>query len=68
MFDKAVVNGAGASPVYLGLIAASGQPPQWNFHKYLLGRDGALVATFPSKVAPEDPKLVAAVEEALRRK
>jgi glutathione peroxidase len=68
MFDKAVVNGAGASPVYLGLIAASGQPPKWNFHKYLLGRDGALVATFPSKVAPEDPKLVAAVEEALRRK
>ena len=68
MFGKAVVNGAGASPVYRGLIAASGQPPEWNFHKYLIARDGKLVASFPSKVAPEDPKLVSAVEQAIRER
>jgi glutathione peroxidase len=66
MFDKAVVSGADASPVYKGLIAASGQPPQWNFHKYLIGRDGKLLATFPSKVAPEDPKLVSTLEQAIK--
>jgi glutathione peroxidase len=68
MFDKAVVNGTDASPVYRGLIDASGQPPKWNFHKYLIGRDGKLVGTFPSKVAPEDPKLVSAVEQAIKAK
>jgi glutathione peroxidase len=68
MFDKSVVNGAGAGPVYRGLIEASGQPPKWNFHKYLLGRDGKLVATFPSKVTPEDPKVVAAIEQTLAAK
>lgn len=68
MFDKAVVKGADASPVYRGLIEASGQPPQWNFHKYLVGRDGKLLGTFPSQVAPEDPKLVSAVERAIKAK
>jgi glutathione peroxidase len=66
MFDKAVVKGAGASPVYRGLIEASGEPPKWNFHKYLVGRDGKLLGTFPSQVAPGDPKLVSAVEQAIK--
>ncbi len=66
MFDKAVVKGGGASPVYRGLIDASGQPPKWNFHKYLIGRDGKLAGSFSSEVAPEDPKLVTAVERAIK--
>ena len=68
MFDKSVVKGADAGPMYQGLIAASGQPPKWNFHKYLIGRDGKLRESFPSKVAPEDPELVSAVEQAIRAK
>ena len=40
-------------------------PPVWNFTKYLVGADGTLIARWPTKVAPEDPKIVAAIEAAL---
>lgn len=65
MHEKSVVAGPGASPLYRGLAAKAGEAPKWNFHKYLVGRDGQLLASFPSKVAPDDPKLVAALEGAL---
>jgi glutathione peroxidase len=65
MLEKAVVKGAEAAPLYRGLAGQTGQAPRWNFHKYLLGRDGRAIASYPSAVAPEDPKLVAAVEKAL---
>ena len=41
--------------------------PGWNFTKYLVGADGKLIARFSTKTAPDDPKLVAAVEAALER-
>jgi len=65
MLGKSVVSGPGAVPLYRGLAAGTGQPPKWNFHKYLLGRDGRVVASFPSAVAPGDARVVAAVEQAL---
>lgn len=65
MLAKSVVSGPAAAPLYRGLAAATGDKPGWNFHKYLLDRDGKAVASFPSAVAPEDPRLVAAVEKAL---
>jgi glutathione peroxidase len=65
MLAKTAVAGTGATPLYRGLAAATGQAPRWNFHKYLLGRDGKAVANFPSSVAPQDARLVAAVEKAL---
>lgn len=37
----------------------------WNFNKFLIGRDGKVVRHFPSKVKPDNPKLVDAIEEAL---
>jgi glutathione peroxidase len=40
-------------------------PPVWNFTKYLVGADGRLIDRWPTKVAPEDPKIVAAIEGAL---
>ncbi len=40
-------------------------PPVWNFTKYLVGGDGRLIARWPTKVTPEDPKIVAAIESAL---
>ena len=40
-------------------------PPAWNFTKYLVGADGRLVARWATKVAPEDPELTAAIEDAL---
>jgi glutathione peroxidase len=38
---------------------------EWNFTKLLVGRGGAVVARFPSKIKPEDPKVIVAIEEAL---
>jgi len=67
MFAKSVVTGKNANPLHAQLASASGQAPEWNFHKYLVGRDGKLVASFPSRVTPLDGKLVAAVEKALAR-
>jgi len=56
--------GAGQSPVYAFLTQA-GDVPNWNFCKYLVGKDGAVRAFFPSNVAPEDRMLRNAVNEAL---
>ncbi len=65
MFEKVHVVGENATPLYRELAAASGQAPKWNFHKYLIGRDGRLIADFGSKTAPDDKALVAAIERAL---
>lgn len=65
MFEKVHVVGGDATPLYRDLAKAAGQAPQWNFHKYLIGRDGRLVASFGSKTKPDDPQVVAAIEQAL---
>ncbi len=65
MFAATVVKGAGAHPLFAELAQATGQAPKWNFHKYLVARDGRPIAQFESKVAPLSPALVAAVEKAL---
>ena len=64
--EKAVVKGATPHPFYKW--AASERPldvPRWNFHKYLIGRDGHIAAAFPSAVEPNDPRLIAAIEKQL---
>ena len=61
--QKAVVKGGQAHAFYKW--AASQRPnelPRWNFHKYLIGRDGALKATFGSAVDPLDPAIIASIE------
>lgn len=65
MFEKVHVLGEQATPLYKGLTRATGVAPGWNFHKYLVGRDGKVIAQFPSKVKPDDKDLVAAIEQAL---
>lgn len=65
MLAKAAVSGREAIPLYRDLAAKTGQAPAWNFHKYLLGRDGRAVGSFPSAIAPEADRVVAAVEKAL---
>lgn len=63
MFGKIDVNGADRHPLYAALIAA--QPAdgdiRWNFEKFLVGRDGTVVARFHPKTAPDDPALVSAI-------
>lgn len=58
--------GAGQSPVYALLGEATGKLPNWNFCKYLVGKDGKPISFHPSKVAPDDAQLRAAIEAALR--
>ena len=63
---KAEVRGAGQHPFYKW--AAAEKPlelPRWNFHKYLIGRDGHIAASFPSEIEPNDPRLIAAIEKEL---
>jgi glutathione peroxidase len=67
MFAKVVTKaGEGQSPIY-AFLGKGGELPAWNFGKYLVGRDGKVVAYFPSKVAPESPELRDAIEKALGR-
>lgn len=54
-----------AGPLYQKLGQAAGRFPSWNFHKYLVGRNGELIADFPSGVAPDAPELVNAIQNAL---
>jgi glutathione peroxidase len=65
MFEKVVVRGSDATPLYRDLSAATGEQPGWNFHKYLIDRSGKVIASFGSRVKPDAPELVAAVEKAL---
>ena len=65
MLAKTVVSGPQAAPFYKALAASTGQAPGWNFHKYLLGRDGKVVGSYPSDISPEDARLAGAVEKAL---
>lgn len=66
MFEKVHVTGADATPLYRRLREATGVEPGWNFHKYLIARDGRVVGNWPSKVKPDDPELVAAIERELK--
>ena len=52
MFAKTNVAKHHADPLYKALAAASGTYPQWNFHKYLIGRNGQLVANYKSSIDP----------------
>jgi glutathione peroxidase len=65
MFAKSVVSGPTPNPLYVELIKITGKTPAWNFHKYLIDRNGKVVDSFPSKVTPTDKQLVGAVEKAL---
>ena len=67
MFTKTVVTGPNANPLHAALTSATGEAPAWNFHKYLVDRQGRPVASFPSKVRPDDPRLVAEIERLLAR-
>ncbi len=65
LFEKVVTKaGPGQSPVY-AFLGTSGSLPGWNFGKYIIGRDGKVVAFFPSKVTPDAPELRAAIDKAL---
>jgi glutathione peroxidase len=70
MFEKIEVNGEGRHPIYDELTSvpdASGEAGdiQWNFEKFLLAPDGSVVARFRPRTVPDDPEVLAAIEENL---
>ncbi len=64
MFEKVKTKGEGQSPVYEFLARQHGAP-RWNFHKYVVGKDGQVKAAFPSSVEPESAELKKALDSAL---
>ena len=65
MFEKVVTKkGSGQSAVYT-FLGQSGNLPAWNFSKYVIDKQGRIVAFFPSNVTPEDPALRGAITRAL---
>jgi glutathione peroxidase len=67
MFAKLVTRpGPNQSPIYT-FLGSSGNLPSWNFAKYLIGKDGAVVGFFPSAVTPESTELRGAIAKALAR-
>jgi glutathione peroxidase len=68
MFMKSSVVGKAANPLFASLAQATGKAPAWNFHKYLIDRQGKPVASFASEVTPGDTGLIATIEKALVQK
>ena len=65
MFSKLVTKpGKEQSPIY-SFLGTSGHLPAWNFSKYVIGKDGKIIAFFPSEVTPESPELRRAITKAL---
>src|SRR5688500_13438368 len=54
------------NPLYADLAKATGAAPRWNFHKYLIDRSGTQVLSFDTRIDPNDPKLVGAIEKLLK--
>lgn len=70
LFEKITVKGRHCHPLYTYLTGKETNPEfsgaiTWNFNKFLIGRDGRILARFGSKTTPEDKDLIAAVEKAL---
>lgn len=67
MFEKIDVNGPNRHPVYAELTQTADRDGeagdiQWNFEKFLLGPDGAVIGRFRPLTAPDAPELIAAIE------
>jgi glutathione peroxidase len=64
LFGKVVTKGPQQSPVYQ-FLTAQHDPPKWNFHKYLVSKNGDVIGAFGHRVTPEDPALRGAIDAAL---
>lgn len=68
MFEKAVGVPVAANPLYVALVAKTGQAPKWNFHKYLIDRSGNGIQSFGSAVEPGERDFVSTLEKLLAEK
>jgi glutathione peroxidase len=66
MFAKSHVRaGTAVNPLHAALAERTGQTPRWNFHKYLISRDGSEVISVDSRIDPQSPDVVRAIERLL---
>jgi len=65
MFAKTSVKGKEANPLFAALVKAGAKAPSWNFNKYLIDREGKLVAGYGSTTRPDEKTFVSALEKAL---
>jgi glutathione peroxidase len=71
MFVKSRVKasaGAETNPLFIALRERTGDSPKWNFHKYVISRDGNTVQSFGTRTSPQDPAFVRSVEKLLDAK
>ena len=68
MFAKSDVKGAQRNALYSDFFVATKVEPKWNFHKFLVDRNGKVAASYSSNVEPDNSNLVAAIEKALNAK
>jgi glutathione peroxidase len=67
VFSKiATKSGDAQSPAYAYLTSATGKTPNWNFCKYLVGKDGKVIEFYESAVTPDNADLRKAIEAALK--
>jgi len=62
MFEKTRVAKHHADPIYQVLGSLAGEYPQWNFHKYILDRNGNLIASFNSRIEPQSKEVINTLE------
>ena len=70
MFAKISVKGEDEHPLYKWLISSSDHPDadiDWNFAKFVIGKDGKVVARFKARVKPDAPEVLAAIDGALAK-
>ena len=66
---KTEVKGTAAHPFYRwAALEKPGETPRWNFHKYLIGRDGHISAVFSTQIEPTDVRVITAIEKELLAK
>jgi len=67
MFEKVSVKKGDAHPFFDKLADAAGTYPSWNFHKFLIGRNGELISEFSPRTQPFDQELIAEIDSALKQ-
>ena len=66
IYSKISVKGPDKAPLYQYLTETSGGEIKWNFTKFLVDRNGKIIARFESPVKPDSPEVIAAIEKALK--
>lgn len=67
MFEKTEVKGKKAHPFFTALNQASGTYPTWNFHKYIIGKDGQFVSEIGPRTKPRDKRIISVIEQELAK-